>query len=599
MDQGNSGLRVEGFVAALGRALASGDAAAAAGLFGAECYWRDLAALTWNIHTAEGRDAIVAMLSATLATARPRGFALESSGATADGGEEGWFTFETATGRGRGHVKLVEGVGFSLLTALQELKGFEEKQGAARPEGVEWGAQRGRVTWQERRAREIAELGHSVQPYVLIVGGGQGGIALAARLRRLEVPAIVIDKLPRPGDAWRSRYKSLCLHDAVWYDHLPYLPFPAHWPVYTPKDQIGDWLEMYTKIMELNFWGATECVGARYDDAKGEWEVQVLRDGVPHTLRPTHLVLATGMSGVPNMPAIAGMESFAGTLCHSSAHREGSAWRGKHCVVVGANNSAHDIAVDLWEHEAASVTMIQRSSTMVARAETLRANGDRGPYSEAAAQRGLSTDQADLMVASVPYAVQPRMQKPVAAQLAHDDADYYARLRKAGFQLDFGEDGSGLGQKYIRRGSGYYIDVGGSELVADGRIALRAAVAVSAFGANTVRLSSGEELPADLVVFATGYGSMNGWAAKLISQDVADKVGKCWGVGSNTTYDPGPWEGELRNMWKPTRQDGLWFHGGNLAQARHYSRYLALQLKARMEGVATPVYALPEVRHRG
>jgi len=597
MGQMETTQRVGAFLAALEGALARGDAAEAAGLFGPECYWRDLAALTWSIVTSEGRDDIRTMLAATLAQARPRAFTLDTAGETADGGEEGWFGFETATGRGRGHVKLVDGRGFGLLTALRELKGFEEKQGATRPEGVEWGARRGRVTWKEQREREIAELGHSVQPYVLIVGGGQGGIALAARLRRLEVPAIVIDKLPRPGDAWRNRYKSLCLHDAVWYDHLPYLPFPAHWPVYTPKDQIGDWLEMYTKIMELNFWGATECVASQYDAAQGEWVVNVLREGKPHVLRPTHLVLATGMSGVPNMPDIAGMAGFAGKIYHSSNHPGGPGWEGRHCVVVGANNSAHDIAVDLWEHEAASVTMIQRSSTMVARAETLRANGDRGPYSEAAAQAGVSTDQADLMVASVPYAVQPRVQRPIAERMQQTDRDYYDRLRRVGFKLDFGEDGSGLGQKYLRRGSGYYIDVGGSELVADGRIGLRSGVEVAGFGAHSVTLSNGESLKADLVVFATGYGSMNGWAERLISREVADRVGKCWGLGSNTTYDPGPWEGELRNMWKPTQQPGLWFQGGNLAQARHYSRYLALQLKARLEGVATPVYGMPPVHH--
>ena len=203
------------------------------------------------------------------------------------------------------------------------------------------------------------------------------------------------------------------------------------------------------------------------------------------------------------------------------------------------------------------------------------------------------------MVAATPYAVQPSGQKIAAERLAEQDRDFYARLRAVGFLLDFGDDGTGLSQKYLRRGSGYYIDVGGSELVADGRIGLRAGVEVAAMGARSVTLSNGDVLPADLVVFATGYGSMNGWAAQLISPEVADRVGKCWGLGSNTTYDPGPWEGELRNMWKPTHQAGLWFHGGNLAQARHYSRYLALQLKARLEGVATPVYALPEVRHLG
>jgi putative flavoprotein involved in K+ transport len=61
------------------------------------------------------------------------------------------------------------------------------------------------------------------------------------------VPTIIIEKNDRPGDSWRKRYKSLCLHDPVWYDHLPYLPFPDHWPVFSPKDKIGDWLEMYTK----------------------------------------------------------------------------------------------------------------------------------------------------------------------------------------------------------------------------------------------------------------------------------------------------------------------------------------------------------------
>ena len=101
----------------------------------------------------------------------------------------------------------------------------------------------------------------------VIVGGGQGGIALGARLRRLGVPTLIVEKNERPGDSWRKRYKSLCLHDPVWYDHLPYLPFPDHWPVFSPKDKIGDWLEMYTKVMELNYWSSTTRCKARYDEA--------------------------------------------------------------------------------------------------------------------------------------------------------------------------------------------------------------------------------------------------------------------------------------------------------------------------------------------
>ncbi len=540
----------------------------------------------------EGHDGVAGLLAATLAHTRPTGWTVEGDGA----GDEAWFTFETATGRGTGHLRLRDGRCWTLLTALTELKGFEERRNFTRPEGVEYGAIKGRRTWLDGRREEEASLGLTRQPYCLIVGGGQGGIALGARMRQLGVPALIIDRLDRPGDAWRRRYKSLCLHDAVWYDHLPYLPFPAHWPVYTPKDKIADWLEMYTRIMELPYWGGTECERAQYDDAAGRWEVLVRRDGQTLTLRPAHLVLATGMSGVPVLPDIPGMESFSGIQHHSSHHQGGEGFAGRNCVVIGANNSAHDIAADLWEHDA-RVTMVQRSSTLVARATTLRAMGDAGVYSEQAAQAGLSTERADLTVAALPYRLLPQFHIPVWRDVQARDKDYYDRLRAAGFLLDFGDDDSGLSLKYLRRGSGYYIDVGASDLVASGQIGLRSGVDVARLSRDGVVLSDGSELPADLVVYATGYGSMNGWAAQLISQEVADKVGKCWGLGSGTRKDPGPWEGELRNMWKPTQQDGLWFHGGNLAQSRHYSLYLALQIKARMEGVPTPVYGLAPVHH--
>ncbi len=163
--------------------------------------------------------------------------------------------------------------------------------------------------------------------------------------------------------------------------------------------------------------------------------------------------------------------------------------------------------------------------------------------------------------------------------------------------LDWGDDETGLAMKYLRRGSGYYIDVGASQLIIDGKIALKSGSEVARFTETAVVLADGSELPADLVVYATGYGSMNGWAADLISQEVADRVGRCWGLGSGTTKDPGPWEGEQRNMWKPTHQEGLWFHGGNLHQSRHYSLFLALQLKARQAGLPTPVWGMSAVHH--
>jgi putative flavoprotein involved in K+ transport len=572
------------------------DITTAVAMFDDDSYWRDLLPFTWNIKTLEGKGNIAAMLEATLHEAKPRNWLIEGDATVSDGVTEGWFTFETEAARGKGHIRLKGDKCWTLLTTMTDLKGFEEKRGATRDKGVEHGAIKERRTWLECKKREEAELGYGTQPYCVVVGGGQGGIVLGARLKRLGVPTIIVEKNDRPGDSWRKRYKSLCLHDPVWYDHLPYLPFPDHWPVFSPKDKIADWLEMYTKVMELNYWHSTECRRASYDEKSQEWEVVVVRGGKTLTLRPKQLVLATGMSGVPNLVEFPGAAAFKGVQHHSSKHPGGEGYAGKKCVVIGSNNSAHDICADLWEH-GADVTMIQRSSTHVARSETLMELALKGLYSEAAVKSGITTDTADLIFAAVPYKIMPALHVPVYQQMAERDADLYARLEKAGFLLDFGEDGSGLFMKYLRRGSGYYIDVGASELIADGRVKLKSGVTVERIKEHSVVLSDGSELPADLIVYATGYGSMNGWAARLISQEVADKVGKCWGLGSGTTKDPGPWEGELRNMWKPTRQPALWFHGGNLHQSRHYSQFLSLQIKARMEAIPTPVYGMGEIHH--
>ena len=319
------------------------------------------------------------------------------------------------------------------------------------------------------------------------------------------------------------------------------------------------------------------------------------RDGKDVTLRPKHLVIATGMSGFPEVPDFPGRETFRGTQHHSSRHVGGEGWKGKKCVVVGSNNSAHDIAADLWEH-GADVTLLQRSPTLVVRAETLARY--RPYYSEEAVASGITTEIADLTTASVPYGALPAFSRATVEKIRKEDADFYARLEAAGFMLTFGEDATGIGPMYLRRGSGYYIDVGASDLIASGRIKLRSGVEVARLTEDSVVLDDGSTLPADLVVYATGYGSMNQWAAELISPEVADKVGKCWGLGSGTAKDPGPWEGELRNMWKPTAQENLWFHGGNLMQSRLYSIFLSLQLKARLEGLPTPVYGRVPVHHK-
>ena len=588
--------QAQAWLTAFDTALQRRDIEAAVALMGDDCYWRDLVSFTWNLCTQESPAAVRAMLQARLDDVAPSNWQLIGDATTADGVTEGWFTFETRLAHGKGLVRLINGRAWTLLTTMVELKGHEEKTGRHRVAGAEHGVHRDRKSWGEQQAEDAANLGHSVQPEVVVIGGGQGGIALGARLRRLGISHVVIEKNARAGDSWRNRYKSLCLHDPVWYDHLPYLNFPDDWPVFTPKDKLGDWLEAYVKIMEINYWTSTTATNACFDEASQTWAVTVQRDGQTMVLRPKELVIALGVSGYPSVPQIPGAERFLGDQHHSSKHPGPEACAGKQVVVLGSNNSAHDICAALWEH-GVDVTMVQRSSTHIAPSASLMELALGGLYSEDAIAAGVDHHKGDLIFASLPYKIMAPLQVPIYDEMKRRDADLYKRLEQAGFMLDFGVDGSGLFMKYLRRGSGYYIDVGASELVANGSIKLKSHTTIERINAKSVTLTDGTELPADVLVYATGYGSMNQWLAELISPDVANRLGKVWGLGSDTPKDPGPWEGELRNMWKPTQVPHLWVHGGNLHQSRHYSQFLSLQLKARLAGIPTPVYGLAPVHH--
>src|SRR6201988_2521069 len=481
-----------------GQALSNGDIDAAAEMFAPECYWRDLVAFTWNIKTLEGRDQVRDMLSSCLARVKPRNWKIaDGETATEAGGvTECWISFETEVARGFGLDGLQNDQIWTLLTTMVELKGHEEKAGFTRPLGARHGVNPGAKTWKELRDEETEQRGLKSQPYVLIVGGGQGGIALGARLRQLGVPTVIVEKNGRAGDSWRNRYKSPCLHDPVWYDHLPYIDFPKSWPVFSPKDKIGDWLEMYTKVMELNYWTGTTAKHASWDDAKKEWNVVVERGGKEITLKPKQLVFATGMSAKPNMPQFRGMDTFKGEQHHSSRHPGADRYKGKKVIVIGSNNSAHDICVALYE-AGVDVTMVQRSTTHIVRSDSLM-ESIADLYSERAVRGGMTTAKADLIFASLPYRILDQLQKPVYDKIREDDADFYSGLTKAGFRLDFGDDDSGLFLKYRLPGPGYSIDAGASQLIIAGKVKLVAGK-VEEIPPNGVRLDNGKELPADVI----------------------------------------------------------------------------------------------------
>jgi pyridine nucleotide-disulfide oxidoreductase len=400
---------------------------------------------------------------------------------------------------------------------------------------------------------------------VLIVGGGHTGISAAVELKRIGLKALIVDREERIGDNWRLRYRGLKLHNKTPVNHLRYLPFPLTFPDYIPKDQIADFLESYVSIMQLDFYTRTSFEGAAYDEAAQRWTARIVGDGEPRTLRPKHIVLATSVSGTPNMPDIEGLENFAGRVLHSSRFRAGQEWAGRSVIVFGTGTSAHDICQELCT-SGADVTMVQRSPTMIVNVEPPQL------YDKTYLGEGPPIDVRDILNSGVPLPVIKQAHKIITDEVKRLDAPLLTQLERAGFRLEFGEDGTGWPLKFRTRGGGYYFNVGCSELIADGRIRLIQAVDIAAFEPRGLRLKDGSLREAELLVLATGYKGIDHLVGKLFGDDVARRVGRVWGFDERTQ--------EMCNMWTRTPQPGLWFTAGSFSQARIYSRYIALQIDA-------------------
>jgi putative flavoprotein involved in K+ transport len=503
---------------------------------------------------------------------------------------EAMIAFDTAAGRCSGVVRLVpdptEETGLCawlLLTALDELKGHEERIGGRRPDGRSSASQFGGANWLDRRHHDQAYSDH--EPTVLVVGAGQAGLGIAASLGHLGVDTLLIDRHERVGDAWRKRYHSLVLHNKVHVNHLPYMPFPPNTPTFIAKDKLANWFEFYADAMDLNVWTGTEIVSGIYDDELARWKVAVRRsDGSERIVRPRHLVFATGVSGIKNQPALPGIESFAGAVMHSGDYTDGRAWNGRKALVLGTGNSAHDVAQDL-HCAGAAVTMIQRGTSTVISLEQAQRVYD--IYKE-----GRSLEDCDLLGTANPYPVQVKVYRHLTQMAEAADKELLEGLKARGFGLDSGSDGTGYQMKYLRQGGGYYFNVGCSDLIVSGDIGLLRYDQIERFVPTGVQLRDGKVFEADLLVMATGYKNQQELIRQFLGDGVADAIGPIWGI------DP---DGEQRNIWRRTAQPGLWFTAGGLPHVRIYSRYLALQIKAVEEGLmrAGPPARGPEPAEAG
>ena len=485
---------------------------------------------------------------------------------------EAIFTFETSVGACNGVVRLVSERGktraWTLITALDEIRGHEDPANGQRWQNVDWRRNFGGENWLDRRKRAQAYADRD--PAVLVVGAAQAGLSIAARLTLLGVDTLVVDREARIGDSWRRRYHALTLHNETRVNHLPYMPFPRSWPVFIPKDMLANWFEIYAEAMELNVWTGTELVSGGWDEAANCWDVLLRRtDGTKRRMRPRHIVFANGVSTTPIMPELPGLKDFRGTVRHSGHYGSGLDWRGKRALVLGTGTSGHDVAQDLCVSGAADVTMIQRSPSLVVSLKEAQA-----PY--ALYDEDAPFEDLDLLATSFPFAVYRRSHQRITAMNREADCELLEGLQRRGFRLYFGPEDTGWQIMYQQRGGGYYFDAGCSQMIVDGKIGLLQFDDIERFGPDGAMMKDGSVKAADLIVLATGYEGQAAAARRILGEAVGDRMGPIWGFDA---------EGELQGMWRPTGQTGLWFLAGGLAQCRIFSKVLALQIKARELGL--------------
>ena len=561
----------------------------------ADCYWRDLLTFSWDFKTLHGVDEVKSWLSGTFDAVGAHGFRLEGEPTIGAIGEhsktlEFFFRFETRIALGRGYVRLVGDIAsggtaevFTVLTAMTELKGFPEALGRNRLREDLRATSRNLENWLDRR--QAALEFRDRDPDVIVIGAGQSGLMAAARLGQLNISTLVVDKSERVGDVWRKRYRSLTLHNEICMNHFAYMPFPDTWPVYIPKDKLADWLEYYAESMELNIWTRTVFLGGEYDSAARRWTVRLSRaDGSVRTMRPRHVIMAVGVSGIPNVPELKGADDFEGIVLHSSGQSDDLDVKDKRVLVVGVGTSGHDIAQDM-HLRGADVTMLQRSPITVVSLEPSSVRAYE-MYRKNEGVRPLA--DTDFIISAVPYDLLRRLHGPLSRQMAEEDKELLDGLKKVGFLLDNGEDDTGYFLKLLRYQAGYYLNVGASDLIIEGKIKLKAGVGIERLTKSQAIFSDGSSLDVDVLVLATGYQPLQEAVRAMFGDDVADRVGPIWGIGA---------DGELQNMYARTAQEGFYVAGGGFPAARVYSQYTALLIKADLEDLL-PRRTPPSRQHR-
>ncbi|MFW6868064.1 FAD-dependent oxidoreductase [Nocardioides sp. CPCC 206347] len=567
---------VTGWLTAFQDLLSAQDFAGLADLFVADSHWRDMGAFTWDLGNVSGIDTIEKLMKASVVDVQPTEFRLSPERSAPkrivrSGREvvEAFISFRTKAGYGTGVVRLLEtedGLkAWMLLTRLEGIVGAEKR----RPRGAGFDRS-GDLSWHDVRKQRASYADRD--PEVVVVGGGHHGLFSAVHLQSLGADVLVVDRFPRAGDNWRTRYASLALHNETDMVHFPGLPFPDTYPQYLPKDLLADWIELYVEAMQLNYWSATDFVSGEYHEASGKWQVVLrLADGTERTMHPRHVVMATGgVGGRPYRPEMPGLDSFAGNTLHTKEFSQGADHAGQRVLVVGVGTSGHDTARELHLN-GAQVAMLQRSPVTVVDLETTKLCYPPAFFD------GTPLAEADFMsMAGWAYPVLKSGLRQLGQMCIDQDEELLQSLEAAGLRIRRPENGF-LWQVY-ETFAGYYFNVGASELIISGDIQVHQAEDVVSFVPEGLAMSGGQILPFDTVILATGYMNQRYETEALFGRDVADRVGDIGGFDE---------VGELRNTYKPTAQPGLWFTSSGFASGRHLAPSMAAMIKGQLDGHVT------------
>ncbi|KAE8423796.1 hypothetical protein BDV36DRAFT_303184 [Aspergillus pseudocaelatus] len=567
----------EGIVAHLSKAMSEGDAQAFARLFLDHGVWRDKLSFTWDFRTFNFRDAILKAATDLFPQTKARCFKfLEPVPSVSRPYTDYSYlqfvvSFETEIVIASAVINAVltqEGWRIYIMnTVAESLKQFPEQPA---PDGHMTGI----TSWASQRSEAI----NNVDPEVLIIGGGQNGLAMAARCKVLGMENLIIERSDEVGDIWKKRYEYLSLHFPHWPDALPYFKYPQHWPTYTPAQKQALYMQWYASALELNVWTKSSVEKAE-QDAEGKWTIIINKEGKEtRTLHPKQVIMATSLCGVPYTPTVPGMDDFRGVIRHSSAHDSAREFVGKKVCVVGTSSSGFDTAFEC-ARLGIDVTLLQRSPTYIM---SLTHSVPRMLGGYAPDEHGNLPDLEvqDRLFFSTPVGPGEELSRRTAKDLEDLDRPLLEALNARGLRTWRGQRDTGNSTLGQTRNGGFYFDAGACEEIINGNIKVEPGF-IEKFTSDKVILNGGREKDFDLVVFATGFSNTIDSIRATLGEKIGSQCGPIWGIDE---------EGEYRTAYRETGVPNLWIMVGFLPMTRYASKLLALRLKALQEGISPPPY---------